>query len=571
MEVVRRRRDEYRHPQLGEPGEVTQADRIDRGLPRHEDEPPALLEVHMGGPSDEGVREPYREPGDLVHRARDDRHAGRRNRPARDGGGEVGVGVDPVGAGPELLGGHASLFPKDSAAAGAHDEVERGAPLPQGLHDADGDRGPARSADGDHDRRPLAQGGLDAGQPALSPRTGAMIIRAPRGQVGMRRRAAVVGAGHTRFGALNESPRELLRAAVDQAYGSVDKGLTPLDIGEGFLGTLGFSGWQLGNASAVLAEEARITGAPVTRVENACASAGFALRSGILAIESGARDLILVAGVEKMTDAPSRRRRYWLGVSGDTEWERMAGLTFAGVYGLMASAHMREHGTPVEALAEVAVKNHANALKNPNAHLRKAISREEVLASPLVADPLRLFDCCPVSDGAAALLLAGEDVAHRFTDTPVLIAGAGAGSDALALQDRRSMTRLAATRRAADEAFQRAGVERSDVDFLEVHDCFTIAELLALEDLGFAAPGGAAALELSGATRLGGERPVNPDGGLKAKGHPIGATGASQAYEAFVQLRGSAGDRQVRGAETALAHNVGGSGASATVTLFSVG
>ena len=249
----------------------------------------------------------------------------------------------------------------------------------------------------------------------------------------------------------------------------------------------------------------------------------------------------------------------------------MAGLTFAEMYGLMASAHIREHGTPLEALAEVAAKNHANALLNPNAHFHKRITREEALAAPLVADPLRLFDCCPVSDGAASLLLVGEEVSKKFTDTPVWITGDGAGSDALALQDRASLSRLAATRRAAEEAFSRAGIERSDVDMLELHDCFTIAELLALEDLGFAEPGGAAKLTLSGATRLGGALPVNPDGGLKAKGHPIGATGASQAYEAFVQLRGEAGERQVHDAETALAHNVGGSGASATVTLFTVG
>jgi acetyl-CoA C-acetyltransferase len=384
-----------------------------------------------------------------------------------------------------------------------------------------------------------------------------------------RRRAAVIGAGHTRFGALSEGPRELLRSAIDQAVESVDRGLERLAIEEAFLGTLGFSGWQLGNASAIVAEEARVPGLPVVRVENACASGGFALREGIRAIESGQRDVVLVAGLEKMTDVPSSRRRYWLGVSGDTEWERMAGLTFAGVYGLMASAHQKEHGTPPEALAEVAVKNHEHGFRNPNAHLRKRITREQALASPLVADPLRLYDCCPVSDGAAALLLAGEEIGHRFTDTPVPVAGAGAGSDALALQDRASLTRLAATRRAAEEAFKRAGLERSAIDFLEVHDCFTIAELMALEDLGFAPPGGAAELELSGATRLGGRLPVNPDGGLKAKGHPIGATGTSQAYEAFVQLRGAAGERQVAGARSVLAHNVGGSGASATVTIFS--
>ncbi|MGI0131806.1 MAG: thiolase C-terminal domain-containing protein [Thermoplasmata archaeon] len=383
-----------------------------------------------------------------------------------------------------------------------------------------------------------------------------------------RRRAAIIGAGHTPFGVRPEGPRELLRAAVDLAVASVDREFDRSLVREGFLGSLGFSGWQIGNASALLAEEARTPGIPVSHIENACASAGFALRAGVRAIESGRAGIVLVVGLEKMTDAPSTRRRYWLGVSGDTEWERLSGLTFAGVYGLMASRHMAEHDTPAEALAEVAVKNHAHGALNPNAQFQKPITREKVLAAPRVADPLGLLDCCPVTDGAAALLLTGEEEARRFTDAPVVVAGTGAASDRLALQDRDSITSLGASRRAAEEAFQEAGWSRKDVSFLEVHDCFTIAELLALEDLGFAAPGGAAELTLSGATRLGGRLPVNPDGGLKAKGHPIGATGASQAYEAFVQLRGQAGPRQVKDARRALTHNVGGSGASATVTLF---
>ena len=392
-------------------------------------------------------------------------------------------------------------------------------------------------------------------------------IRGPRTLSG--RRAAIVGAGHTRFGALPEGPRALLRSAVGAAFASVDRGMERSQVGEAFVGTIGFSGWQLGNVSAVLAEEAGMVGAPVSRIENACASSGSALRAGVRAIESGARDAVLVAGVEKMTDSPSARRRYWLGVSGDTEWERLAGLTFAGVYGLLASRHIAEHGTPREALAEVAVKNHAHGVLNPNAQFRRTVTREEVLASPRVAAPLGLLDCCPVSDGAAALLLVEAEAARRFTDTPVYVAGSGAGSDWLAVQERASLTSLAASRWAAEEAFRAARLERRQVHFLEVHDCFTIAELLALEDLGFAPPGGAAELTLSGATRLGGSLPVNPDGGLKSKGHPIGATGASQVYEGFVQLRRAAGSRQVPNAECALTHNVGGSGASAVVTILS--
>ena len=357
---------------------------------------------------------------------------------------------------------------------------------------------------------------------------------------------------------------------MDGAFASVDRGVDRADVGEAFLATLGFGGWQIGNSSAVLAEEAGMTGVPTTRVENACSSGGSALRAAVRAVESGSRDLVLVAGLEKMTDVTSARRRYWLGVSGDTEWERLAGLTFAGVYGLIASRYLSQYRVSPDALAAVAVKNHENGALNPNAHFQKRVTLEDVRNAPRVADPLGLYDCCPVSDGAAAVLIATPTLAHSLTDTPVYIDGVGAGSDFLAVQERPDLTRFGATRWAADEAFHAAGWSRSDVSFLEVHDCFTIAELLALEDLGFATPGTAGAMTLEGATSRTGRLPVNPDGGLKAKGHPIGATGVSQAYEVFLQLRGAAGARQVHDPVRSLTHNVGGAGATANVTLFSV-
>ncbi len=384
-------------------------------------------------------------------------------------------------------------------------------------------------------------------------------------------RAAIVGGGHTRFGAVAPGPRDLLRTAVDEAFASVDRAPDRRAVDETYLASLGFGGWQIGNASAVLAEEAGTVGAPVVRLENACASGGFALRAAVHAVSAGTADLVLVAGVEKMTDVSNARRRYWLGVSGDTEWERLAGLTFAGVYGLIAAAYLAEHRVGPEALAEVSVKNHENGSLNPNAHFRKVIRREQALAAPRVAAPLGLYDCCPVSDGAAAVLVARAGSARRYTDAPVWIDGVGAGSDRLAVQERPHLTRFEASRRAAAEAFRQADVDRGSISFLEVHDCFTIAELLALEDLGFAGPGDAARLTLAGETRRSGRLPVNPDGGLKAKGHPIGATGVSQAYEIFRQLRGEAGDRQVPGAVSALAHNVGGAGATAAVTICSAG
>ncbi len=387
----------------------------------------------------------------------------------------------------------------------------------------------------------------------------------------MGHRAAIVGAGHTRFGVLDAGPRELLRTATRAAFESVDRGVEGREVGELFLTTIGFGGWQIGNVAAVLAEETGVVGVPTSRIENACASGGFGLRAAVRSVESGAADLALVVGLEKMTDLASPRRRYWLGVSGDTEWERAAGLTFAGVYGLIASRYLAEHGVGREALAEVAVKNHANGARNPNAQFQKVVARETVLGAPRVADPLGLYDCCPVSDGAAAVLVARAELARKYTDSPVYIDGVGAGSDHLAVQERPELTRFAASRRAADEALRSAGVDRSAISFLEVHDCFTIAELLAIEDLGFAAPGEAARLTLEGATRPDGRLPVNPDGGLKAKGHPIGATGVSQAYEAFLQLRGAAGPRQIPGAALALLHNVGGAGATAAVTICSGG
>jgi acetyl-CoA acetyltransferase len=383
-------------------------------------------------------------------------------------------------------------------------------------------------------------------------------------------RAAIVGAGHTRFGALEAGPRELLRTAIDAAFASVDRGLDRRSVGGGWLATLGFGGWQIGNSAALLAEEAGVPGVPVARVENACASGGTALQAAVTAVADRSAPPVLVAGLEKMTDVSNARRRYWLGVSGDTEWERSAGLTFAGVYGLIASRYLSVHGVGREALAEVAVKNHANGALNPNAHFQKTVSRDQVLAAPNVAEPLGLFDCCPVSDGAAALLVVPAEGASRYTDSPVYVDGIGASSDFLAVQERADATRFDASRRAGDQALRLAGCSRDEISFLELHDCFTIAELLALEDLGFAPRGGAGRMTLEGATRRDGRLPVNPDGGLKSKGHPIGATGVSQAYEVFLQLRGAAGARQLPGPTRALTHNVGGAGATAAVAIFSV-
>ncbi|HEX2021329.1 MAG TPA: thiolase domain-containing protein [Candidatus Thermoplasmatota archaeon] len=375
-------------------------------------------------------------------------------------------------------------------------------------------------------------------------------------------RVAMVGAGMGAFGTRPESPKRLFAEAVSLALASVEKGMEAREVQEAWIGSTAFGGWQLGNTAAYLAEQAGLPGIPARRVENACASSGFALRDAVLAVRSGACDVALVGGFEKMNDVSGIHKRYWLGVSGDTAWERMAGATFPGVYAMMAARHMHEFGTTREDLARVAVKNHANGARNPKAQFQKPIALEKALASPMVASPLSMFDCCSTTDGAAAVLLASERVARRFTDTPVWVDGSGAGTDFLAVHDRPTMTTLDATRRAAERAYGEARVAPGQVDVAEVHDCFTIAEVLAIEDLGFA-PKGKGGRE-GPATKV----KVNTSGGLKAKGHPLGATGAGQAVEAFEQLQGRAGARQVQGAEVALTHNVGGSGATCAVHVF---
>jgi acetyl-CoA C-acetyltransferase len=269
-----------------------------------------------------------------------------------------------------------------------------------------------------------------------------------------------------------------------------------------------------------------------------------------------------------MTDLSDDAVRYWLGVSGETEWERLSGTTFAGVYAQMASAYLDRYEATPEHLAKVAVKNHRNGAKNPYAHLGFECSLEDARTAPVVADPLNLYHCCATSEGAAAVLIASEDVVAEYTDAPVRIAGVGAASDRVGLFQRDSYTRIEATERAAELAYDRAGVGPDDLDIAEVHDCFAIAELLAYEDLGFCERGEAHGLLEEGVTDSRGELPVNVSGGLKSKGHPIGATGAGQIAELFKQWSGDAGDRRIEDASRELAHNVGGSGGAAVVHIL---
>jgi acetyl-CoA acetyltransferase len=383
--------------------------------------------------------------------------------------------------------------------------------------------------------------------------------------------AYIVGAGQSRFGSFpEETYRSLFASAFERAVESVDGPFDETLIEEAFLGTLGVGGRQIGLSAPAATEYVGLHGVPTTRVENACAASGFALRSAVTAVRAGLADVALAGGYEMMTDTSSDQTRWWLGVSGETEWERTSGTTFAGVFAQMASAHAAAYGTTREDLSLVSVKNHRNGAQNPDAHLGFECSLDDVLGAPVVADPLTVYHCCPATDGASAAIVANETVARELTDDPVRVAGLGAASDQLGLFQRDSLTSFEGTRRAARRAYEDANVAPEDLNFAEVHDCFSIAELIAYEDLGFCEPGEGAELVREGVTAPDGDLPVNTSGGLKSKGHPIGATGTSQVVEAFQQLRGE-GHVQVDDARLGLTHNVGGSGGGVTVHILERG
>lgn len=382
---------------------------------------------------------------------------------------------------------------------------------------------------------------------------------------------AVIGVGQTRYGMFPERTlKDMFHEAAKAALDDVDKGLDPKDVDEAFIGTLSTGGAQLGNFAPLMLEAAGMVGAGARHIENACASSGFAMRDAVAAIASGRADIAVAAGIEKMSDLPRERNRLWLGISGDVEWERLAGTNFAGIYAMMARRHMHEYGTKKEHITMAAVKNRNNALANPKAQVRAPLTLEQAMKAPMLASPLSFSDACGITDGASMAILCRADLAKSFTDQPVIVAGSGAGSDYVAIHDRPSMTTLKGAQEAAEEAYDMAGIKAKDIDFAEVHDCFAIAELLSYEDLGFCAPGKAGRYIASGATQRDGKRPVNNSGGLIAKGHPIGSTGTGQIYEVVNQLRGRAADpeRQLKNVRYGLTHNVGGSGAAVAVHVL---
>jgi len=381
------------------------------------------------------------------------------------------------------------------------------------------------------------------------------------------RRVAIVGIGHGKFGVRSDaSLRELAFEAVKACLD--DAGITLNEVDSMVTGIAGDEFALSLQPSAQVHDYIGFYPKPNFRVEGACATGSMALRTGYMNIASGLADVVLVVGVEKMTEVPTPVATEIMGKAGDSIWEYPFGTTFPGYYAMIANAHMAEYGTTEEQLAMVAVKNHYYGSLNPYAHMQKVIDLQKALTSFTVAYPLKLFDCSLITDGAAAVMIASEERAKAISKKPVWIVGTGLATDTLRLGDRTSLTSIPAAREAARIAYKMAGVGPSDIDVATVHDCFTIAEIVAYEDLGFCEKGEGGKLIEAKETYLGGRIPVNVDGGLKSKGHPIGATGVSMAVEITKQLRGEAGERQVKGAEIGLAHNVGGTGQVVAVHIF---
>jgi acetyl-CoA C-acetyltransferase len=383
-------------------------------------------------------------------------------------------------------------------------------------------------------------------------------------------RVAIVGVGMIPFGELFDLSYEaMIEEAYVRALDGVDKGIEPREIETAWLGTcrpLAHGTETLAGVS--LAGILGLAGIPCTRVENGCPTGSDAFRNACLGVASGVYDVALVVGAEKMRDKSTEESLLGRATQGHPVFQRgeSAPITFAP----QATRHMHEFGTTKEQMALVAVKNHGNGARNPYSHHRKPLTVEQVLRSPWVCYPLNLFDCCPQTDGAAAAIVVRADLAPRYTDHPVYVAGFGMATDYQYIVEKESFTTFVATVRAAEQAYRMAGITPADVDVAEVHDCFTITELINYEDLGFCAKGEGGKLIERGETALAGRIPVNPSGGLLAKGHPLGATGVAQIAELFWQLRGEAPGRQVEvRTGYGLQHNLGGTGiANSVVTIL---
>lgn len=384
------------------------------------------------------------------------------------------------------------------------------------------------------------------------------------------REVVVVGVGMTPFGVYPEKRIE------DLVYEAGKEALCDAGIWESrdevdalYVGNFSAEGFNGQNHVAPIAARALgLQGTPASRTEGACASGGIALREAFLLVGGGVYDLVVVVGVEKMNALDTAGITRVLGEAAHAVEEAATGATFPSLFAMVARRHMHQYGTTREMLSAVAVKNHRHGLLNPRAHMRKEISLERAMAAAPVCEPLNLYDCSLISDGAAAVVVTTAERARRLAGAPVRLLGSGQASDSPCLHHKPDITLSRATIAAASRAFKQAGLSPRDVSLAEVHDCFTIAEIVATEDLGFLEKGKGGPAALEGVTARGGRIPINVSGGLKSKGHPVGATGIAQAVEAVTQLRGVAGERQIDGARVALTHNLGGSGATCTVHLF---
>ncbi|UHQ96301.1 thiolase domain-containing protein [Natrinema halophilum] len=381
------------------------------------------------------------------------------------------------------------------------------------------------------------------------------------------RDVAVIGAGMIEFGELYEqSTDDMAEAAFLNALDDVDYGISPDEIDAGWLGTSNIAGDA--NSGLGLAHPTGQFEIPIMRVENACATGSSAFRAAVEAVRAGSADVALVLGVEKMHDSAEG---LIANAALDQVW-RGRGVTMPAFFGMRATRHMHEFGTTREQIAEVSVKNHENGSKYPYAHYQFTCDVEDVVQSPQVTYPLQLYDCCPVTDGAAATIIASEDVADNYTDDPIWAAGSGLSTDSLLRGNDSALVGFEATTQAANQAYDQANIGPEDIDVAEVHDCFTITELITYEDLGFCEKGEGGQFVEEGTVHLDGEKPVNPSGGLLAKGHPIGATGVAQINEIYEQLRGEAGAVQVgNDPQYGLQHNIGiGRNATGSVSCVNV-
>lgn len=377
-------------------------------------------------------------------------------------------------------------------------------------------------------------------------------------------RIGIVSTGHSKFGRDSRNIGNLMLEVCNQTLNNANAEIK--DIDAIYISNFSSSFSHQSHLPAVLASKLGVN-KEITRVESACAAGSLALKEASIAILSGLYNSVLAVGVEKMTGANVDETTNILASAGSSI-EYKHGATFPSLYALMAQRHFYEYGTTEEHLAKIAVKNHKNAINNPCAQFQKKITIEDVLNSKIISSPLKLLDCSPISDGAAAILLCNKEIVKKFTSSPVYLIGIGHDTDSIELFNR-NLTTLPAVANASKKAFNMANLSAKDINVVELHDCFTIAELIEMEDLGFCKKGEGKIMIDDGITELDGKLPINPSGGLKAKGHPIGATGISQIVEIVKQLNHEAGKRQVKNAKFGLCCNVGGSGATAVVSIFS--